>query len=118
MKKTIPLIFVLFIASLCYGFLSRVEAPKPKTLDFCIVSKPGVITNQRGNIIYFCQDGHDIGIDRYAYEISLSSGTYAYYNLDKSDTISFAIDKTGAYKLGFYEDHKSFAIYKQNPFSN
>ncbi len=97
--------------------LSSFTTKTQKPLEFCIVSKPGYITNQHGSVVYICQDSKDFGIDRYVYNVSLTKGTYSYYNMDKSDTITFAIDKNGAYKLGFYEDHKSFSIYKNDPFS-
>lgn len=83
---------------------------------FHIVAKSGLIVNKRNDIVYFCTNGDKFDIERSVYDISLRKGTYAYINLDKSDTVSFAIDETGAYKLGFQEDHTSFTILKDSPF--
>lgn len=97
-------------------FLTLTSFQKNMEVSFHIVAKSGMIVNQRNNIVYFCTDGDKFDIERSVYDISLRKGTYAYINLDKSDTITFAIDETGAYKLGFQEDHGSFLILKESPF--
>ena len=89
---------------------------KKHELNFFIVSKNGFITNERGNIVYVCKGDPEHNIDRYLFDLTLTNGTYTFFNIDKSDTISFAIDNTGAYKLGFYEDHNSLTVFKDNPF--
>ena len=87
---------------------------KPE-VKFYLVSQPGIISGKYGQVEYVCGNSKDPNI-RFRYEISLKPGTYCYYNFNKSDTISFAIDNSGAYKLGFQEDHPSFSIYKNDPF--
>lgn len=89
---------------------------KVSETHFYIVAKPGLIVDKYTNIVYICGDRTSPQDERSVYDVSIKSGTYAYINFDKSDTITFAIDKTGAYKIGFQENHSSFTILKKSPF--
>ena len=82
-----------------------------KLITFYLIAQAGFLT-QNGNLKYFCPAEQG----RASFEIKLPKGTYQYINLDKSDTTKIAVTKDGVYKLGFYENHPSVTILKNNPF--
>jgi len=51
---------------------------------------------------------------RYYYELTLPEGVYSYIMLDNRDTIEFAVNKEGVFKLGFYENHPDFVILRDS----
>jgi hypothetical protein len=78
---------------------------------FTIICKSGFIVGKWDKIEYYLPTGEEY---RAVYDINLKYGYYRFINLDKSDTIPFAVTKEGVYKIGFQEDHPSFTILK-NP---
>ena len=119
MKKLLLLLSFVVLTSFSENLKVNPEKSQknPKNFIFYIVAKDGFILNadHHNSFTYFCQT-KDTSY-RSIYRISLPIGNYRYVNLDKSDTISFVVDKSGVYKLGFYEDHKSFDVLKYSPFS-
>jgi len=85
---------------------------KKKIYTFYIVTHNGYVTNQYGAVQYYLP-GED---KRYYYEITLKEGVYTFITLGltPNDTVPFAIDQTGVYKLGFQETHPNFLIFKDS----
>lgn len=83
-----------------------------KSSTFYLVTQPGFITNGRGAVQYYLPGGGS----KYYYEINLKEGVYSFItvNVTPQDTVSFAIDRTGAYKLGYQENHPNFLIFKDS----
>ena len=82
-----------------------------KTIIFYLVVQSGFLT-EKGNLRYVCP----VDEGRAVFQIELPNGTYQYINRDKSDTTKIAVTKDGVYKLGFYEEHPSVTILRDNPF--
>lgn len=84
---------------------------KKKETEFYLICSPGFIINKFGAVQYYLPGGDS----RYYYLISLKNGTYQYQTISEPrDSVSFAVDELGAYKLGFQEIHPNFTIYKDS----
>lgn len=81
------------------------------TQKFVLVAKAGIIVGKWNKIEYYLPTGDNES--RNVFDLELKYGVYNFINLDKSDTIPFAVTKEGVYKLGFYEDHPSLTIFKE-----
>lgn len=80
--------------------------------EFYLICNSGFIANTRGAILFILPGG---STSRYYYNISLKKGVYQYQTVSEPrDSVTFAVDETGAYKIGFQELHPSFTIYKDS----
>ena len=80
-------------------------------ITFYLVSNPGFISNKWGAVQYYLPgDG-----GKYYYEITLRKGVYSFQTTSEPrDSVTFAIDNDGVYKLGFQELHPNFIVFKDS----
>ncbi len=80
--------------------------------EFYLICNSGFIENSRGAILFILPGNNT---SRYYYNISLRKGVYQYQSVgEPRDSVTFAVDESGAYKLGFQELHPVFTIYKDS----